>query len=62
VLAAEADARIAVLDLLNPWGDWPNWIKDSAQIPDEERAPLLKPVFLEGVSGWTQCIYLPNLS
>jgi len=61
LLAAGADARISVLDLLNPWGDWPDWIRDSAQIPDEERAPLLRPEFLKGVSGLDPVLYMPNL-
>ena len=46
LLAAQADPRIKVLDLLNPWGDWPDWLKDSKAIEDPERANLLKPDFL----------------
>jgi hypothetical protein len=61
ILAAEADRRIAVLDLLNPWGDWPDWIRDSQQIPEDERAPLLKPEFLAGVSGLDPILYIPGL-
>jgi hypothetical protein len=61
VLAAEADARISALDLLNPWGDWPDWLKDSPQVPDAERATYLKPEFLAGVADLDPVAYLPQL-
>ena len=61
VLAAEADPRIAVLDLLSPWGDWPEWLKDSPQIPENERAAYLKPEFLQSVSNLDPILYLPHL-
>jgi len=41
VLAAQADTRIKVLDLLNPWGDWPDWLKNSPHVPEDERAAYL---------------------
>ena len=62
VLAAEADTRIKALDLLDPWGDWPDWLKNSAQIPDEERSGYLKPEFLAKVAGLDPVVYLPKLS
>jgi len=46
-LAAAADPRIRVLDLLNPWGDWPDWLKTSPVVPDEERARYLTPSSLK---------------
>lgn len=61
VLAAGVDPRIAALDLLNPWGDWPDWLKDSLQIPENERANYLKPEFLQQVSGLDPVSYLPHL-
>jgi dienelactone hydrolase len=61
VLAAQADSRIVALDLLNPWGDWPDWLKDSPQIPEEERPAYLKPGFLDGVSSLDPVTYLPKL-
>jgi hypothetical protein len=61
VLAAEADPRIAVLDLLNPWGDWPDWLKGSPRVPEEERADYLKPEFLQKVSGLDPVTYMPHL-
>jgi pimeloyl-ACP methyl ester carboxylesterase len=61
VLAATADPRISALDLMDPWGDWPDWLKGSKQIPEEERAAYLKPEFLQQVSGLDPVVYLPQL-
>ncbi len=61
ILAAAADPRIAVLDLMDPWGDWPDWLKYSVQVPEEERTFYLKPEFLDRVSGLDPLDYLPQL-
>ncbi|MGA8153942.1 MAG: alpha/beta hydrolase [Terriglobales bacterium] len=61
VLAAAADPRIKVLDLLDPWGDWPDWVRDSSVIPDEERANYLKPEYLHKVVGLDPVQWLPQL-
>jgi cephalosporin-C deacetylase-like acetyl esterase len=61
ILAAAADPRISVLDLMDPWGDWPDWLRYSAQVPEEERESYLKPEFLERVSGLDPVDYLPRL-
>jgi pimeloyl-ACP methyl ester carboxylesterase len=61
ILAAAADPRIRVLDLLNPWGDWPDWLKTSPVVPDEERARYLTPEFLEKASVVDPVAYLPQL-
>jgi hypothetical protein len=62
VLAAQADSRIVALDLLNPWGDWPDWLKESAQIPENERAAYLKAEFLHQVEALDPVVYLPHLT
>jgi hypothetical protein len=61
ILAAAADPRIRVLDLMDPWGDWPDWLKGSLQIPEKERPDYLKPEFLAGVSTLDPVDYLPQL-
>lgn len=61
VLAAQADPRIKVLDLLNPWGDWPDWLKSSPQVPENERAAYLTPEFLQKVAALDPVRYLPQL-
>lgn len=62
VLAASVDSRISVLDLLNPWGDWPEWLKKSEWIDENERASYLRPEFLEKVSGLDPVRFLPRLT
>jgi hypothetical protein len=61
ILATAADPRIRALDLLNPWGDWPDWLKSSPVIPEEERARYLTPEFLQKVSMLDPVDYLPQL-
>jgi len=61
ILAAAADSRIGALDLMDPWGDWPDWLKASQQIPEAERAAYLKPEFLGRVSGLDPVVFLPRL-
>jgi pimeloyl-ACP methyl ester carboxylesterase len=51
MLAAIADPRIRAVDLLNPWGDWPDWLKSSPVVPEKERYLYLKPEFLAKVSA-----------
>ena len=47
ILAAAADPRIKALDLLDPWGDWPEWLAKSSLVPDDERPNYVKPEFLK---------------
>lgn len=61
ILAAHADPRIKTLDLLDPWGDWPDWLKESPLIPDNERANYLTPKFLKSVVTLDPVSYLPTL-
>jgi hypothetical protein len=46
IMAAAVDPRIKTLDLLDPWGDWPDWLAQSSLVPDERRALFLRPQFL----------------
>jgi X-Pro dipeptidyl-peptidase (S15 family) len=61
ILAAHTDARIKTLDLLDPWGDWPDWLKESPVIPGEERPKYLTPEFLKSVAALDPVAYLPTL-
>lgn len=61
ILSAAVDPRIISLDLLNPWGDWPDWLKGSEQIPNEERTTYLQPAFLANVANLDPIVYLPSL-
>jgi len=61
ILASAVDARIKVLDMLDPWGDWPTWMAASPMVPREERADYLKPAFLEKVAGLEPVAWLPKI-
>ncbi len=61
VLAAAADPRIRAVDVLDPWGDWPDWLKESPVVPDALRADYLTPEFLKKVSYVEPLSYLPGL-
>lgn len=62
LLAADVDPRIQAIDLLNPWGDWPDWLKYSRQIPDEERPDYLTPEFLGRVKNLDPLLSIPRLT
>jgi hypothetical protein len=61
ILAAAADPRIKTLDLLDPWGDWPDWIAKSTRIPENERADYMKPEWLAKVAPLDPVKWLPQL-
>ena len=61
ILAAQADARISALDLLDPWGDWPHWFSNSAIVPPDERVKYERLEFLHSVSTLDPVVYLPTL-
>jgi hypothetical protein len=50
ILSAAVDPRIKAVDVLDPWGDWPDWLAASPQVPERERANYLTPQFLAGVA------------
>jgi hypothetical protein len=61
ILAASVDPRIKTLDLLDPWGDWPEWMAKSTLVPEKERAGFLKPEFLAGIAPFDAVKVLPEL-
>jgi hypothetical protein len=61
ILAAEADPRIKALDLLDPWGDWPDWLRDSPAVPENERSIYTTPEFLKSVAPLDPIAYLPSM-
>ena len=62
IMAASVDPRIKALDLLDPWGDWPDWIAKTYVIDDEqERAQYLKPEFLAKVAPLEPTKWLKTL-
>jgi len=61
ILAAAVDPRIKVLDVLDPWGDWPTWMAISPFVPEEERPDFTKPEFLKTVAGLEPLQWLPKV-
>lgn len=61
ILASAVDPRIKVLDVLDPWGDWPTWIATSPFVPEDERADYAKPEFLKKASALEPVEWLPKI-
>lgn len=60
-LAVKADARIQAVDLIEPWGDWKNFLAESKIVSDEDRPNFLKPEFLKNVEALDPVVVLPEL-
>jgi hypothetical protein len=61
ILASAVDPRIKAIDVLNPWGDWPDWTATSSIIPENERPNYLKPDFLKKVAPLDPVQWLPQV-
>jgi hypothetical protein len=62
LLAAAADPRIRVVDALDPWGDWPVWLKDSWVVKsDPDYQTFVTPEFLGRVAPLDPVKWLPTL-
>jgi len=61
ILAAHADSRIKTIDVLDPWGDWPDWLKESPVVPEAERPKYVTPEFLQSVAPFDPVVHLPYL-
>lgn len=61
ILAAATDHRIKAIDVLDPWGDWPDWMAQSKLIPEEERPNFVKPEFLKRVAPFDPLVWLGKL-
>ncbi|MBZ5721745.1 MAG: alpha/beta hydrolase [Acidobacteriia bacterium] len=61
ILAAAVDPRIKTLDLLDPWGDWPEWLANSTLVPENERADYVKAEFLERLAPLDPVKWFPEL-
>jgi hypothetical protein len=61
ILASAVDPRIKVLDVLDPWGDWPTWMATSPFVPEDARANYLKPDFLNKAATMETLDWLPKI-
>jgi hypothetical protein len=61
ILASAADPRIKVLDVLDPWGDWPTWMATSPFVPEDERPNYVRPEFLRKAAALDPVDWLPKI-
>lgn len=61
ILSAAVDSRIQTIDVLDPWGDWPEWMAKSLIIPEEERPNYVKAEFLNKIAPLDPVVWLPKL-
>jgi len=61
ILAAAADPRIKTLDLLDPWGDWPDWAAKSTRIPEKERPDFMGAKWQKKAAPLDPVKWLPQL-
>ncbi len=50
-LAGSVDPRLKAIEILNPWGDWPDWFGQSVLLQESDRAAYSKPEFLATLKG-----------
>jgi|SRR5450432_840545 len=60
LLASAVDPRLKAVDVLDPWGDWPEWFKQSSLIAEQERAQYLTPAFQAGIANLDPLRWLPR--
>jgi hypothetical protein len=61
ILTSAVDDRIKVLDMLDPWGDWPTWMATSPFVPEDERENYIKPDYLKKVAIFEPLDWLPKV-
>ena len=61
ILASAVDSRVRVLDVLDPWGDWPTWTATSPFVPEDERSDYVKPEFLQRVARLEPVMWLSKI-
>jgi hypothetical protein len=61
ILAASVDKRIQAVDLLDPWGDWPDWFAKAYEVPEKERASYLTAEFQKKLEPLEPLKALPAL-
>jgi hypothetical protein len=61
ILASAADPRIKSLDVLTPWGDWPQFFAQSRFVPQESRAKFLSPAYQDAVAPLEPLKWLPKV-
>jgi pimeloyl-ACP methyl ester carboxylesterase len=61
LLAAQADPRISTINVLDPWGDWPRWLRESPVVPEAQRPKYTTDEFFQSLATLDPIAYLPAL-
>jgi hypothetical protein len=61
ILSSAVDPRIKTIDVIDPWGDWPDWMAKSSLIPERERPGFVKLEFLEKIAPFDPVQWLPQV-
>ena len=61
ILASTVDKRIRALDVLTPWGDWPNFFAQSRYVAADKRAKFLAPEFQAQIAGFDPLTVVPKV-
>ena len=62
LLAASVDPRLRAIDVLDAWGDWPDWLAASPIVPEFQRTELIQPNALQALSNLDPLTTLPHLA
>ncbi|MBB5055589.1 hypothetical protein HDF16_000258 [Granulicella aggregans] len=62
LLAASVDPRLRAIDVLDAWGDWPDWFAASPIVPEFQRTELIQPNALQALSNLDPLTTLPHLA
>jgi len=62
ILVASVDPRIKAINVLDPWGNWPEWMAKSTLIPEDERPDYTTAPFLDQVAALDPVQVLPRLT
>jgi hypothetical protein len=55
------EPKLKRIDLIDPWGDWPDWMAGSRMILEDERPKLTGKDFLASVAGLDPVHFLPGI-
>jgi hypothetical protein len=61
ILASVADPRIKALDVMTPWGDWPEFFATSPAVSKEKRAKFTSQEYLSTVANLDPLKWLPEV-
>ena len=62
LLAASVEPRLKAVDVIDPWGDWPDWYAASPVIPDSLRSGYIDPEFQRHLVPFDPINILPRLA